>query len=217
MQVTKKNDKKVSGLTQVIGAVSGVAFMLAASSSMAHETRFIDIDGAAELKVVVGNNPEPVYEDRDYHTDLFLTHFTAGGEEVPVDTGEASSSASLDDLTIHALMLKEDVHVVSVDDPLVVKKAKLDQVKKRRGEVNRYGTPIRYSDDGAIGFHLTGSITTNDGTVVALDEIFVCGDGAVAAHGFSCVKDHPQVFPGDRREGKDKASYKDGDRYSLDK
>ena len=217
MQVTKKNDKNVIGLTQVIGAVSGIAFMLAASSSMAHETRIIDIDGTAQLKVVVGNNPEPVYEDRDYHTDLFLTHFKADGEEVPVDTDEDGSLASVDDIMIHALMLKDDMHVASVDDDLVVKKAKLDQVEKRRGEINRYGTPIRYSHDGAIGFHLMGSITTNDGTVVPIDEVFVCGDGAVADHGFSCVKDHPQVFPGDRREGRDKASYKDGDRYSLDK
>ena len=224
MQVTKKNDKKVSGLTQVIGAVAGLALLLGASSSMAHETRFIDSDGFT-LRMTVGNAVEPPFEDGDNKTDLFLRYkLDEGGDATDsyedLDTGAPDSKASIDDLKIYVLMLKDDVRA---DDPdfQVREKKRLENVELGRGETARYQSQIRYSADGPIAYRFEGSVTTNDGDVIPVEETyFVCGGGTkTPGHAFSCVTDHPFVFPGEKHDGrkKDKASYKDDDKYSLKK
>lgn len=188
-----------------------LAGMVLAFPVNAHESRII-----GNLKMTVGNNPEPVFEDNIYHTDLFLNRIAVGGE-VPINT---DLGADISDLMVYVFIAEDDVPIDSIDDPMIIKKMKLEGIAKRRGTENRYGTPIKYTHDGAYGYYIHGTIVAGDGTVFEVDEIFVCGGGThTPGHAFSCVKD-PVTFPGKlkgKQGSKDKEGYKDSDKLSLKK
>lgn len=224
MKTVNKNQPIAPNIRRVTGAFAAVFLTLCALPSKGHETRIIANDAGDQLKMIVGNNPEPVLEDSVYHTDLFLRQVVTSGdaeEDVPVNTGAEGSSASIENLDIHVLLLKDDQQVTSVSDPLVLKKMQLENVRLRFGEEDRYGTPIKYTHDGAYGFYFHGTVVTNDGTVFPVDEIFVCGGGSFAepredgsVPAFGCVED-AVTFPGNNGS-RDRASYRDSDKYSLE-
>lgn len=177
----------------------------------AHEERII-VGGAIEI--VVGNNPEPIFEDQIYHTDLFLTKLDKG-EELPVNVEEGAEL----NLDVYIFLLEDDVFIGSLEEleaqALLIEKipAKLEQ---RFGEVNRYGIPYRPTHDGAYGFRYVGTITTNDGMEFEIDEIFVCGEGHApdVDGGFACVSD-VWTFPGNPGDH-DRSGYRDNDVFSLE-
>lgn len=192
----------------VKGCAAGFAVLLLALPVQAHETRII-----GNLKMTVGNNPEPVFEDGLYFSDLFLNQIV-NGVDVPIDTNDG---ADISGLEAYVFMARDDVPITSINDPLIIKKMKLT-ISQRRGEINRYGMQMKFTHDGAIGYYYTGTIMTKDGTVLPVDEVFVCGGGTQSGVSFGCIQD-PIAFPGNldgKGRSKDVNGYRDNDNLSLD-
>ena len=179
--------------------IAGISVFLISTQSIAHESRIITNADGAQLRMTVGNQPEPVFAGQLSRTDLILNMLDGNGDpNIPVDT---STGASIADLSAYIMFLKEDAPVESLDDPLVKKSMELHDIALARGENNRYQTPIIYSRPGAYGVWYVGSIVANDGTVFEIDEFFVCGGGSLAdpredgsVPAFGCVE-APVSFP----------------------
>ncbi|MCH9696569.1 MAG: hypothetical protein K0U68_00530 [Gammaproteobacteria bacterium] len=166
---------------------------------VAHESRIITNGDGDQLRITVGNSPEPVFEDQLVRTDLFLNQIAPDGETlIPIDV---SAGASIADLKAYVMSLKDEVHVTSFRDRPVRRTMELHDISQVRGTENRYQSPLIYTRDGAYGFRYVGTIITNDGTQFDIDEFFVCGggsqaeprdDGSIPA--FGCVRE-PITFP----------------------
>lgn len=190
--------------------LAALAFTLAVSSfsAHAHETRIV---ANGEIRMVVGDNPEPVMEDELIKTDLFFYKKDAEGNlTVPVNTSSGDSF----DLDLFVFMLNKDEYIPDLTTAMQ-KVATFKQLKDPSlafGTENRYQSPWRPTHDGAIGFYYLGSVTTSEGATYQIDEIFVCGNGHApdVEHGFSCVAD-AVTFPGEPAD-----AHKDNSEFSLE-
>ncbi len=177
----------------------GLAILAISQLAFAHESRIITNADGDQLRITAGNSPEPVFENQLVRTDLFLNQVSPDGETlIPVDV---SVSASIDDLKLYVMALRDEVHVSSFRDRAVRRVMELHDIRQVRGTENRYQTPLIYSRDGAYGFRYVGTIITNDGTQFDIDEFFVCGGGSLAEPredgsipAFGCVRE-PIIFP----------------------
>ncbi len=191
-------------------SIAVVSLLVTNFPAAAHESRIVTNDNGAELRITVGNQPEPVFAGQLSRTDLILNQLDSNGNSIPVDV---SAGASIENLHAHVLFLKEEMHVDSLNDPLVLKAMELHDIAQVSGTDNRYQTPIIYTEPGAYGFRYMGKIITNDGTEFDVDEFFICGGGSMAeprADGsvpaFGCVA-KPVTFPGEfdhHKKDKDK-------------
>ncbi len=183
-------------------ALTAVSF-----TAHAHETRIV---ANGEIRMVVGDNPEPVMEDELIKTDLFFYKKDAEGNlTVPVNTSAGDSF----DLDLYVFMLNKDEYLpdLATAAQKVVTFKQLADPRKAFGTDNRYQSPWRPTHDGAIGFYYVGSVTTSEGATYPIDEIFVCGNGHApdVDHGFSCVAD-AVTFPGNPED-----AHKDNSEFSL--
>jgi hypothetical protein len=173
--------------------------------------------------MVVGHDPEPVFEDNIYHTDLFLSELGADGNETPINSDCPEDEIPTEEAPCHLVDLELHVFLVENDEFIpdgavlrdkVIAAKKLEGLTKRFGTENRYGSAYKVTHDGAFGFQYTGTVVT-DNAEYHIDEIFVCGDGHSpdVEGAFSCVED-PVTFPGNEGD-KDREGYRDNDNFSL--
>lgn len=190
-----------------LSAALGFALFVGSFPLHAHETRII---ANGNIKIVVGDNPEPVMEDELAKTDLFLSKKDAEGNlEAPVDTDNGDSI----DLDLFVFMLQDDEYLPDLATAMekVSTFKQLADPTKAFGTTNRYNSPWRPTHDGAIGFYYVGSVTTSEGETFQINEVFVCGDGHApdVTHGFGCVGE-AVTFPGTPAD-----AYKDNNEFSL--
>lgn len=195
-------------------SITFLGLLLTSFSASAHESRIVTNGNGAELRITVGNQPEPVFAGQLSRTDLILNQLDSDGNSIPVDV---STGASIENLNAYVLFLKKEMHVDDINDPLVIKSMELHDIDQVRGTDNRYQTPIIYTEPGAYGFRYMGKIITNDGNEFDVDEFFVCGGGSMAeprADGsvpaFGCVQ-QPVSFPGEIHKHKRNKHKKDKD------
>lgn len=190
----KLNDK----LTKTL-SIAFVSLLFTNFTANAHESRIVRNSNGDELRITVGNQPEPVFAGQLSRTDLILNQLDSDGNSIPVNV---SAGASIENLHAYVLFLKEEKHVDDIHDPLVLSSMQLHDIAQVRDTENRYQSPIIYTEPGAYGFRYMGKVITSEGTEFDVDEFFVCGGGSMAdprpdgsVPAFGCVE-QPVAFPG---------------------
>jgi len=157
--------------------------------------------------VNVGWKLEPAFEDVANGLNISITEFDEYG--IPRDVNTALGDRV--NLKATVFFLESDTFDANVISSVELK----EPLNLSKNQFNRYVSNFKPTHDGAYGFRVAGTI--ND---IFIDETFICGGGTKSIFGDSlhCVVD-PQAFPGNMRGNngsqKDKAGYKDNDKFSL--